>query len=186
MAFDVKRLMRELEAAPLLSPYPAELSRAVVNDAFRRAGKQPLSASSWADRETMGGLPRMAEQAGMLAHALASTSLGRETWRALTGDRTPQDVLEQFFRSIAPLTAEMIRNNAFRQEEFLRKWIAAVSGSVAGETPEESRGRLDTLDYGQTLAEYEKAEKAREVEAKRRAEALRKAQAEAAAQMGRE
>ncbi|KAA0251901.1 hypothetical protein FBQ97_01610 [Acidobacteria bacterium ACD] len=189
MPFDVKKVMRELEAEPLLSPYPDELARAVVYDVFRHAGQRPPSGSHWDGLSTGAGLPRMAEQAGMLAHALASTSLGKETRRALTGDRSPEEVLDRFFRSIEPLTAELVRNNALRQEEFVRKWIAAVSGtvgSVAGETPEESRRRLEGLDYGNTLAEYKKAEKAREQEAKRRAEALRKAAEAAAAQMGRE
>lgn len=188
MAFDVKRLMEEMAAAPLLSPYPPELSRAVVNDVFRRAGQRPLSSSSWQDRETMGGLPRMAEQSGMLAHAMGSTSLREETVAALTPSVSPQDVLGRFFSSIEPLTAEMIRNNAFRQEEFFRKWIAAVGGQVEGEGEEASQKRLETLDYGGTLAAYEKAEQARETEASRREAVLRKARedAAAAANAGRE
>lgn len=186
MPFDVKKVMQELEATPMLSPYPPELSRAVVNDVFRHAGLRPISSASWIERESMGGLPHMAEQAGMLAHALASTSLGKETRRTLTGGKSQADVLDGFFRSIEPLTAELIRNNTFRQEEFVRKWIAAVQGTVAGETPAESRARLDDLDLGKMSAELEKADKAREKEAKRRAEAMRKAAEAAAAQMGRE
>ncbi len=187
MAFDVKALMEELSREPLLSPYPAELSRAVVNDVFRRANLAPVPLATWTGWEK-GPRKRLVEQAGMLAHALASTSLRAETVRTPGKGFDTEAAVDRFFASVEPLTAEMVRSNAFRQEEFLRKWIAAVGGRVAGETPEASRSRLETLDYGGTLREYERAERARKEEADRRAAALRKAreEAEAAARGWRE
>jgi hypothetical protein len=69
-----------------------------------------------------------------------------------------------------------VRSNAFRQEEFLRHWIAVCHGRVAGETAAQSRQRLEQLDYRQAMAEYKKADAARKAEAARRAQLLREAQ----------
>ena len=78
----------------------------------------------------------------------------------------------------------MIRANAFRQEEFLRRWIEAVGGSVAGESAKDSKKRLEQLDYRKTLAEYDRAEKARQAEAARRAKLLQEAADREAAARG--
>jgi hypothetical protein len=186
MAFDLERIQRELRAAPLVSPYPLDLSVAVLSDVFRMAGVVPPARSTWA-AWTKRAHKLWGEQMGMLAHALASTVLREETVRAIGPRFDPSSALEPFFEAVKPLTAEMIRANAFRQEEFLRKWIAAVGGAVAGESEKESKKRAAQLDYRQTLAEYDKAEAARKAEAERRAKLLQQAaQNEAAARGWRE
>jgi hypothetical protein len=173
MAFDLARIRQELQAAPLASPYPIELSAAVVSDVFRMAHLLPPRAGWWRERKAKGAL--FAEQAGMLAHLLATTSLRAESVLALGPQVDAQRVLDGFFASVEPLTAEMIRANAFRQEEFLRKWAAAVGGGIAGETAAASKQRREQLDYRRTLAEYSRAEKARQQEAARRAKMLQEA-----------
>jgi hypothetical protein len=183
MAFDLRKIADELKAAPLASPYPLDLAAAIVNDAFRVARIVPVPKKKW---DSWSGPKRgyWSEQAGMLAHALATTSLRAATVEALQPSVDPTAALEAFFDAIKPLTAEMIRSNAFRQEEFLRNWVTAVGGTVEGEKPEESRRRLDRLDYRKTRAEYEKAEKARKAEAARRNKALEEAAAREAAARG--
>jgi hypothetical protein len=188
MAFDLKRIRSEAQAAPLPSPYPLDLAVAIVNDTLRLAGLVPPSAQRWKQAPLKGRSKLHEEQVGMLAHLLATTSLREETVRAI--DRARFDApkaLGAFFEAVAPLTAEMIRANAFRQEEFLRRWIEAVGGEVGGESARDSKKRLEQLDYRKTLAEYERAEKARQAEAERRAKLLQEAaEREAAARGWRE
>lgn len=185
MAFDLKRIRGEAQAAPLPSPYPLDLSIAVVNDTFRLGGVVPLPAKTWKQNPPGGKNPLREEQMGMLAHLLATTSLREETVRAIDPQRFDlAGALDGFFAAIAPLTAEMIRANVFRQEEFLRRWIESVRGEIAGETPKEASKRLQQLDYRKTLAEYDRAEKARQAEAERRAKLLQEAADREAAARG--
>jgi len=177
VSFDLRRVRSELERAPLVSPYPAELARAVVSDTLRLARVVPparLTWESWARAKKTH--PFLDEQLGMLAHILASTSLGEQTVRSLRARAVePEQVLPSFFDKVAPLSAEMIRANAFRQEEFLRRFVECLGGQIEGESRKQMERRLDQLDYRKTLAEYARAEKAREAEAERRARLLREA-----------
>ncbi len=184
MSFDLGRIRDEAAAAPLASPYPQELSIAVVNDTFRLARLVPPDGKQWKGLLAAAMKTLMLEQLGMLAHLLTVTSLRDETVKALGAGVDVKPALEGFFASVAPLTAEMIRANAFRQEEFLRKWIEAVGGQVAGEGAKESQKRLEQLDYRKTLAEYDRAEKARQGEAARRAKMLKEAADREAAARG--
>ncbi|HSB60745.1 MAG TPA: hypothetical protein VLI67_03430 [Vicinamibacteria bacterium] len=185
MAFDLRRIQAEAQAAPLASPYPLELSVAVVCDCFRLAGLVPPSAKGRKRAAAGGKAPLREEQTGMLAHLLATTSLRDETVRALGGRRVDvTKALADFFGAIAPLTAEMIQANAFRREEFLRRWIESIGGEVAGEGSAESAERIEQLDYRRTLAEYDRAEKARKDEAERRARLLKEAADREAAARG--
>jgi hypothetical protein len=191
-SFDLARVRDEMAAAPLVSPWPFEVAVAVVNDVFRMGGELAAPASlTWLDWATKHSL--VEEQAGMLAHALAHTSLREASVAALAARRRglgggpvpgAEAILRGFLDGIRPLTAEMIRANAFRQEEFLRRWVAALNGEVAGETPEASRRRLDQLDYRKTLAEFESAESTRKAEADRRAKLRREAEEREAAARG--
>jgi hypothetical protein len=174
VAFDLGAIRDALAASPLASPYPFELSAAIVNDTLRMALARPPSKQEWtAWRRQRRKL--WEEQLGMLAHALAVSSLRQETVAALPPGFDALRELPGFFDQIEPLTAEMIRSNRFRQEEFLRRWIARVGGAVAGERARQSRQRLEQLDYRKTLAEYAKAQSARKAEAAKRAAALRAA-----------
>jgi hypothetical protein len=174
MAFDIAAIKRELDAAPPAAELPWAVGVAVVSDTFRLAGLVPPVAKAWdAWRRKW---PRAEELLPELARALAATSLRPETVRALEASMpAAKSALEEFFDASAPLTAEMVRTNPFRQEEFLRHWIRRCGGAIAGETGEQSRERLKQLDYREALAEYKKAEAARKSEAVRRALLLREA-----------
>ncbi len=186
MAFDLKRIEDEIGAAALESPYSVELAAAVVSDTFRLGGLAPPAAAWW--RHSRGGKAAEAlfgEQAGMLGWLLNTTSLREGAVAALrAGQPGPKQLLEGFFEAVRPLTGEMIRANAFRREEFLRRFVEAVGGQVAGETAEQSRRRLEQLDYRKTMADYKAAEKARKEEADRRAKLLAEAAAREAEARG--
>jgi len=177
MAFDLKRLETEIGAAALESPYSVELGAAVVSDTFRLSGLLPPPSAWW--RRSRGSRPADAlfgEQAGMLGWLLNTTSLREQAVAALRAAQPePERVLEAFFEAVQPLTGEMIRANAFRREEFLRRFVEAVGGQVAGETAEQSRRRLEQLDYRKTMADYKAADQARKEEAERRAKLLAEA-----------
>ncbi len=177
MAFDLKRIETKIGDAALESPYSLELAAAVVCDVFRLGGLVPPASAWW--RHSRGSKAADAvfgEQVGMLGWLLNTTSLREESVAALRASQAgPRRLLEGFFEAVRPLTGEMIRANAFRREEFLRRFIEAVGGQVAGETAEQSRRRLEQLDYRQTMADYKAAEKARKDEADRRAKLLAEA-----------
>lgn len=180
---DLAAIRAELDRAPLVSPFPHEVATAVVADLWRRAGRAPPDDAAWARWAKRS--PRWREQLGMLAHVLTATGLAAAAVACLAGsDRPAEDVMDELVDGIRPLTAEMIRSNAFRQEEFLRRFVACLPGRIAGESPERSARRLDKLDYRKTLAEYRAAEKAREKEAAERRKAILEAQQRAAAARG--
>ena len=174
MAFDVASIQREMRSAPPMADLPWALAVAIVSDTFRLAGLVPPGPSTW--DEWRRKRPRAAELLGELARALVVSALRAETVRALEAAPPPAEaMLEGFFEATEPLTAEMARENPFRQEEFLRDWVQSCGGEVEGESKARSRARLQQLDYRQALAEYGKAEAARKAEAQRRAQLLREA-----------
>src|SRR5262245_35357043 len=185
MSFDLPAIKMALAGTLVASPYPPDLAAAVVSDTCRLAGIVPPTPAGWRNwlKRRGGGL--LEEQLGMLAHVLLTTSLRRATVATLEKKSVePMSALPRFFEAVEPLTAEMIRANVFRQEEFLRRWIEAVGGSVTGETPKESEARLRQLDYRTTLEEFKKAESARKAEAARRAKLLQEARDREAAARG--
>ncbi|NUO16646.1 MAG: hypothetical protein HUU03_09425 [Planctomycetaceae bacterium] len=190
MAFALSDIRRELQAATAQPPVPPDLAIAVINDVFRLAGRKPATDPTWeAWMHMRRGL--WPEQVAMLAHCLMYSSLRTQSVKTLAaGAATGADVLDEFFKQVEPLTAEMVRGNAFREEEFLRKWISVVGGSIEGESAEESRRRVESLDYRKTLDEYRRAEQARAQERAKRLEAERiareAAEREAAARGWRE
>ncbi|HSP77138.1 MAG TPA: hypothetical protein VLQ93_01320 [Myxococcaceae bacterium] len=180
MGFNLSRIQEQLAAAPLASPYPHDLAVAVICDTFRRAGVKPPSLAAWGSLSERFRHPLWKEQVGILAYVLASTALREETVRVLRPDFDGNEALQRFFEAVSPLTAEMVRANAFRQEEFLRRWVECVGGEVEGERPRESKRRLEQLDYRRALKEYERAEAARKAEAEARRKRLEEAQRRAA------
>ena len=157
---------------------------AVVSDVFRRAGRAAPAPELWIELAKLYPI-RFGEQLGMLAHLLASTSLAAATVEAQRASAfEPKAGITAFFEQIEPLTAEMIRGNAFRREELVRKWLSAWGGAIAGESAEQSAARLTALDYRSTLAEYAKAEAARKAEATERARLIREAEEREAAARG--
>ncbi len=178
MAFDLKRIETEIGAAALESPYSLELAAAVVSDTFRLGGLVPPPSAWW--RRPRGG-NRAAERAvrragGHAGLAAQHDQPARAALAALRGGQPqPEPLLERFFEAVRPLTGEMVRANAFRREEFLRRFVEALGGQVAGETAEQSRRRLEQLDYRKTMADYKAAEQSRKEEAERRAKLLAEA-----------
>jgi len=183
MPFDLDRIRNEVQASPLLSPYPPELGAAIVNDCFRTAMCAPIPDDrwrAWIRREKS----LVAEQVGMLGYLLSMTSLRDDTLPLLASVRDPAGAMEAFLEQVSPLTSEMIRANRFRQEEFLRRWVGAWGGAILGETKKESAQRAEQLDYRKTLEEFAAAEAARKAEAQRRATAIREAAERDAAARG--
>ncbi|MDP6945975.1 MAG: hypothetical protein QF464_17625 [Myxococcota bacterium] len=186
MPFDLETIQVELDAAPLTAPLPVELAFAIVDDLVRRSGGSPVDIPQW-EAWLADGHERWCDQLSVLgwmltaAATLADASVA--AWKAAPHPLEPR--LETFFKSIEPLTAEMMRANAFRREETLRKWIVHVCNDKAtGETKKATQRRMRELDYKTTLREFAKAEKARKKEAARRKQLLaeaRKREAEARA-----
>jgi len=173
MAFDVKNIQKQLTDVPLVSPYPHDLAVAIICDTFRLAGVRPPSRADWEDLERRAKTPALwREQVVMLAYVLTSSTLGADTAAMLRKNTDSATVMKGFFVQVEPLTAEMIRSNAFRQEEFLRKWVHAVDGQVKDESPRETAARLKQLDYREALQEMQRAEAARRKEADKRAKDL--------------
>lgn len=174
MECDIDEISDELERAVLHSPIPLDVAIAIVSDCFRMAECAPVPDEDWERWEEEAG-PLWREQMGMLAHLLATTSLREITVSALAeSGEDRRGELSRFFERIEPLTAEMIRSNAFRREECIRRWLQWCGAEIAGESPEESTRRLQRLDYRKTLAEYERAEMARKQEMKSRMEKARR------------
>jgi hypothetical protein len=192
MALDLPAFEEQLAGAPLTSPYTFELAVAIVNDCFRLAVLRPPDRAAWDALVAAHPAGRVMEQAGMLAHLVASTRLREETALALSASKSDRtgvtEHLSQFFAEIEPLTGEMIRSNIFRREELVRRWLShwvpPGLAAVAGETIEQSAKRLEQLDYRATLQEYARAEKAREAEKTTRAKLLKEAQEREAAARG--
>lgn len=179
MALDVVRVLKEWSAAALPPAYPAPLAAAIISDCFRQAERSPPPARQWHEWSRQAS-KNWEEQLSCLAHLLNTTALREETLAVLAA-KASQAGLDRFFAAVEPLTGEMLRENVFRKEEFLRRWIEWLGGRIAGEEPKESARRVAQLDYRKTLAEYERADKARQAEAARRAKLLAEA-AKAAAE----
>lgn len=181
MPFDLARIRNEISRAPVLGDAALEVALAAVSDLFRLAGRPAPSDAFWrAFAKHAKALGR--EQISALAHFLGYSSLRAASIEALgQGKQAPEKLLKDFFAAIEPLTGEMLRQNQFRQEEFLRRWISCLEGEIAGETKAQSAQRLDALDYRATRREYERAEAARKAEAERRAKLAAEAAARAAA-----
>ncbi|MDY7232464.1 hypothetical protein [Hyalangium rubrum] len=180
MAFDLDQLREQLAAVPLVSPYSHDLAVAIICDTFRLGSARPPSLEQWQAFPQRFVSPLWREQVGMLAHVLASSSLREETVRLLNPRFDAMEALNRFFEILGPLTAEMVRSNKFRQEEFLRKWIFALGGEVKGERPKESLQRMNQLDYRKAMKDFEKAEAARKAEAQKREKMLQEAAQKAA------
>ena len=192
MALDLVQFEQELAGAPLTSPYTFELAIAIVDDCFRLAALGPPDRPAWDEMAAKHPKGRVEEQTGMLAHLIASTQLRQETGLALQKSRPGLSAiathLAQFFTEVEPITGEMIRSNVFRREELVRRWLShwttPAGVSIAGETTEQSAKRLEQLDYRATLQEYDRAEKARQLEKDARAKILKEAQEREAAARG--
>ncbi|HZI16845.1 MAG TPA: hypothetical protein VE153_41140 [Myxococcus sp.] len=183
--FDIPLLQKQLAAAPIVSPYPHDLAVAIICDTFRLTeGVRPPTLADWKDLEQRYKHPLWKEQVAMLAHVLVSTSLREATMGTLRKGANTRQLVQDFFDGIEPLTAEMVRSNAFRQEEFLRKWVKATGGQVMNESARDSAARLEQLDYKKATYELKRAEHARKKEAEKREKLIAEAEKRAAEARG--
>ena len=129
MPFDLAQLKAELATLPTTLPYATELAIAVVNDCFRMANRPPVPLTTWQAWRAARPDPWL-DQLSLLAEVLATTSLRAQTVRQPLTAPAAEAVLESFFASLGPLDTTIVRSNAFRQEELLRKF-AEESGEDA-------------------------------------------------------
>jgi hypothetical protein len=153
-----------------------ELVRARFADRCRDAGLEPLMPEEF-DKLTDG---LDAEAWGRLALLVGALDLEavRSVLPALTMARPLTELVKTAFAGLARetplLTLELLRQSPLRVEELARRFIAELGAAVRGESPQVSSQRLARLDYGQLLAEAERAKQA----AAGRVEQLRKLQDE--------
>jgi hypothetical protein len=153
-----------------------DLLRARLADAYRDVPVEPPAPEAFdaqASSLEEEGWRRLALAVSTLDHAPLRAALPR-----LLHGSDPARQLEEGFVGLARatplLTMELLRQGPLRLEEFARHFLARLGAQVAGETPVQSRERLERLDYEGLLAEAERAKES----AAGRMEYLRKLQEE--------
>lgn len=154
----------------------AVLVRARLADAYRDAQVEPLSPDAF-DALTA-DLNAEAWRRLALAVSVLDLPMTRTALPHLIDEGGSARQVDEAFvclaRETSLLTMELLRQGPFRIEEFIRHFLARLGGAVAGETTQQSRERLERLDYGRLLAEAERAK----VSAADRMDYLRKLQEE--------
>jgi len=164
---DVAALQARLAAAAARRagrPPAADLVRARLADACRDAGMPP------APPEVFDELARGLDDEAARRLALAVDALDEgELRRALPCLPAIKDdgrrlvaALRELARETPLLTLELLRDGPLRAEEFARQLIVRLGASVRGESADQSRRRLERLDYGRLLAEAEQARQSAE------------------------
>ncbi len=166
---NIKALLAEIAAAPPYAGLDRAIAVAILNDLFRKAGGTPLPDPAW---DTQWRAIH-----AVLAHWASTTRFGESTVQQLRRTQKPEAGYRAFNEAVEALNEELILSNAFRREEILRHWAAAWGLAIEGETPAESKKRLETLDYRRTLKEFARAEESRKSEEAARLAALAAAQA---------
>lgn len=179
MPFDLTTIQKELTGRPLTSPIHHELAVAVISDVHRAGGTAPPSDLDWQAWKKAQSHALWVDQMGILAHFLQSSASLYEgaTSAARRGPR-PTAAWLAFFEAIAPLTAELVRQNPHRQAELLRRYAELLSEPISGETAAESQAALERLDYRRALADLEHAEAQRKKEETERQRLLAEAEAQ--------
>lgn len=192
-AFPLPRLTEDLRLLALdlsgQEPEP-ELIGARLMDGLRDAGVTPLVSAAFTEATSAFRTPEW-QRLDLLARTFRETAVKPLVAESLK--KSPERVAAAFLlfctREAQLLTLELLLKSPFRIEELARKWVAALGGTIQGETEKESRKQLERLDFGGVLKNLEAADKDRaariqkmkELEAKRLAE-----QQEAYARQGRE
>lgn len=157
-------------------PVDIDLLRARLADGCRTVNLAPLAVDEF-DALSQ-GLDEEAWRRLALAVTLLDLDSVRNTLPALSGSRKLAELVSAAFtelaRDIPLLTLELLRQSPLRVEEFARQFIARLGATVQGESPAESKRRLERLDYATILHEAERAKLA----ADERVERLRKLQDE--------
>ena len=177
VAFPLERLTSEIRLAALdLGETEPALAAARLMDGLRDAGLPVPPLPTWA--EAARELDRDAwQRVEVLTHLLRERELGPLVARALARDpaRAWRVVPGFATREARLLTVELLVKSPFRVEELARKWVHALGGTIEGESPDESRRRMERLDFGGVLKSLEDAgrdreermRKLQEIEAKR-------------------
>lgn len=206
---DLPRLMGTLvEAARGVESKPAdpEMLFTRLSDAFRAMDFDPPEEERWTEAwygkskveppspEVAAKMKRvLGDEDWKRIHLLVETLQDKTIWELIRqrclawgSERVAVGIFVAFAAWADLLTVPLLLKSTFRIEEFARKWIDAIGGTVAGEKEKESEKRVRNLDYGKVLDNLEKAQKAREehrkrleeIEAKRRQEEYERTQRE--------
>lgn len=89
-------------------------------------------------------------------HALSDDDTRTAAFLKRTGEQVIQSFV-QFSEQTRLLTTEILNDSALRREEFIRHFAAFFAAGISGESAEESKQRLERIDYRKLLAEAEKA-----------------------------
>lgn len=174
------RLVEAVRASAVPDP---ELTRARLADHCRNAGLLPLMPDEY-DRAAAHLDPEAQRRLAVLV-ALFELDAVRTTIAHLAQTWPISQLVAVVFTGLAEetnlLTIEVLSQSEPRVEELARRFLAAIRASVNGESPDESKKRLLTLDYARLLAEANKARDA----AKDRAERLRQLQEQQEMRRGR-
>jgi hypothetical protein len=153
-----------------------DLVRARLADCSRDLGLLPLLPSEGVTRT------RDLDEEGWRRLALAVSGLELPAVRQALAPASAvpgfvgqvHDALIGLARELSLLTTDLLRQGPLRVEEFARQFVTRLGALVKGEAPDESRRRLQRLDYARLLAEAERAK----LSAEERMEYLRKLQEE--------
>lgn len=194
---------REVESVPV----DQDLVFARLCDAFRRLGCDPPGEAMWlsacqgvsrfrapSDELSAAGRRTVQLHDWIRLHLLVESlrepallELVRRRCREWPGEKVAVWTFLIFARWADRLTIDLLLKNPFRVEEFARKWVDALGGRIAGESPQKSEEQLQRLDYGKVMENLKKAKEARNAHAERVRRAMQKKMAEeAAARVSRE
>jgi hypothetical protein len=181
---DLSPIQARLVAAMRASTSPdVELIRARLADHCRDASLLPLLPEEF-DRAAE-SLDAEAQRRLALLVSLLELEPVRSAVAQLAQAWPVHQVVSSAFTGLAQdtslLTLEVLSQSEQRIEELARRFLAAIRASIAGETAENSKKRLNKLDYGRLLAEADKAKTA----AAERAERLRQLQEQQEQRRGR-
>lgn len=162
MKIDLGKVATWAGAETLVSPLPRLAAQEGLCALLREAAITPPISADWEKwRQSYGDL--FDEQLGMLVWLLGCEAIREPTRVALRSARTrrlPRGRIQRFFSRLGPITGEMVRANALRREEFVRKWAREMGIGIASETPDESQARVDALDYRVAARKLKRAEAA--------------------------
>jgi hypothetical protein len=146
-----------------------DLVRARLADGCRDAGLNPptpeeveamvsrLDDEGWRRLAVLAGAFDLEAVRAVLAVLAVSRPLAELVEVALVG----------LARCTPLLTCDLLRQSPLRVEELARKFAARLGAAVQGESAQESRRRLERLDYERLLNEAERARAAAEKQAQR-------------------
>ena len=174
------RLAEAVRASIAVDP---DLTRARLADHCRNAGLLPILPEEY-DRAAA-GLDAEGQRRLAALVALFDFEPVRAAIAQLAASFQTHQIVSAAFTGLALdtplLTVEVLSQSEQRVEELARKFLAAIRATINGEAADESKKRLQRLDYARLLAEADKARDA----AKERADRLRQLQEQQELRRGR-